>query len=112
MASTDQDVQMWSGNDCTLHINMLNQDGTQADLSGVTDARWSLGVSATTAALITKTSGSGLTVDTVNKRLVVLLAGADTNALAGNYYHEARVTKSGVTTTVTVGAFVIEPTIH
>lgn len=115
MASTDQTITMTRGDDLTVTIPVLDEDGANLDLSGGT-ARWWVGktVSSTgTNILIQKSTDAldGITITSASGlyTLTITIDPEDTEGLkAGNWYHEAEViTSAGKIYTVTTGTFAL-----
>jgi len=118
MPSTGQDITHYKGDSATITIPIKDAAGNFVNLSGAT-ARWWMGksVSATgTDVYIKKGIGTGLVIDqptTSEWDLVITLYPADTENLTkvGTFYHEAEVVDSGGgVSTVTIGKFVLKPT--
>lgn len=112
MTQIDQNVVMWQGDDHQIDFTVTDSAGAAVNIASASAIQWVLAASDTSAALVSKSlvSGIGITNGPAGQFRVTLVP-ADTTALAGNYYHEARVTISGVTSTVAVGEFVIHPTV-
>ena len=70
-----------------------------------------IAASATSAALVTKTVGSGLTISDAT-HIVIAFAPSDTAALSGIYHHELRVTNgSGQTDLLFTGTITVNPNV-
>lgn len=110
MAARGQDFEMFSGEQKELAIAITDDAGAAVDLTGVT-VRWSLARTARSAPLIEKVTGDGIVVtDAAGGACTVTLVPADTEALEGDYYHEAEVTDgAGRPTTVLHGRARIKP---
>lgn len=110
MTKTNQNLEMWSGDDKTFSVTVVDSiTGSVRDITGMT-IDWHLARRVTTSALVEKaTGGSGITITagSTGSFLITLSAG-DTADLAGKYYHEAQVTDgSGNISTVMVGTITI-----
>jgi hypothetical protein len=110
MPLSAQNFSMTEGDTLTLSFSLYEADGTTAlNLTGVT-VRWKLARSVTSAVLISKTNGDGITVGSpaTGGTLTVELAALDTHGLYGRYYHEMEVTDlSSNVSTVATGHAVI-----
>jgi len=114
MASTDQTITITRGDDLTVLIPVLDEDGANLDLSGGT-ARWWVGktVNSTGANVLIDKSTADVTMTITSASglytLTIPIEPADTEALeAGNWYHEAEViTSGGLVYTVTTGTFAL-----
>ena len=106
---TQNDVSMHSGDSLTLEITVNDASGSAVNVSSAT-ASWALSKKATDstaprgAALVTK---SATIIDGPTGRVDVVLDPADTDALAGTYYHELQVTVDGNVSTVLYGSITI-----
>lgn len=110
MSATNQDFEMWIGDDRIVDFT-ITDDGGAMNLTGVTDLLWTM-------------HGRGVDVDKVNSVdstpavegtptdgvVRLTLVPADTSALAaGTYYHELRVEDSaGKFATVTTGVVTLK----
>ena len=123
MPAINQNIEHYAGDTATITIGpVVDGSGTDVDLSGAT-ARWWMGksVSATgTDIYLKKSVGSGLAIDRVTTdqwSIVITLLPADTDFTAsaikaGTYYHECEVVDAGGNiSTVTIGKFVLKPTL-
>ncbi len=112
---TNSPFSMHSGDTKTLQVTIVDDAGAVVDISGATSITWA--ISKTIAgsgepkglALTTKTVGSGitLTTDGTDGRCDVLIDGADTDALAGEYYHEMQLILTSTISTVLFGTVTI-----
>jgi len=110
----EQDFSMHSGDDRVLEVTINDSAGSAVDISTAT-ITWALSRISTTAvepkgaALLTKTLGAGVTlIDGPNGRCDVALVEADTDDLAGSFYHEMQIVISGDTSTVMYGTVTIK----
>lgn len=86
--------EMYSGDTRTLTVTVRDTSGAAVDLTGAT-ARWALAKKVGQAALVSKSTGSGIELtDAANGEFTVTLDPADTADLVGDYWHEAEVTDS------------------
>lgn len=106
--ATYHHLKMTAGDDQTFDISVT--DAGAVDLTGAS-VTWILRRAPGSPAILTKTVGSGITIqDGPGGIFRLTLDEADTEALSGLYYHEAEVQESdGVTSTAVKGDFVIEP---
>ena len=105
------DLCLHSGDDLRVVVGVRDQDGQLVDITNVQSITWSLSNSPTTAAIITKTLGAGISIASPTT-FVFDLVPADTSALNGSYYQEAEIiTSSGLTYTVMNGRVIIKPTL-
>ena len=105
MTTTAQNFTMWSGDDKTITVTVVDGDGTAQDITAATISyKLQPAVDDATGA-ITKTVGSGVTItNAAGGIFTVDIAAANTASFAGIYYHECQVTSSGgVVSTVFVG---------
>jgi hypothetical protein len=118
MPAVDQTVTHWAGDTATIRIPVVDGDGQPVDLAGAV-ARWWMGknVNATAAEdiYVKKSSGSGLVIEisTAGSVVVITLDPGDTEGKsAGTFYHECEVVDaSGNVSTVTIGKFILKPTL-
>jgi hypothetical protein len=118
MPAINQDVTHWAGDSATIRIPVLDKTGASVDLSGAA-ARWwmakNVSATATEDIYVKKSSGSGLTIEnsTAGSTIVVTLDPVDTEGkTAGTFYHECEVVDaSGNISTVTIGKFILKPTL-
>ncbi|MGU3539962.1 hypothetical protein [Methylobacterium sp. A54F] len=119
MPALDQTLALWAGDTRRVTIPVRDADKSAPNLSDATAAWW-MGDAPTSAAepkrvLIRKATGAELTIVQVDGvwSLRFTIETEDTlNLPPGAYYHEAEVTDAdGNRSTVTVGRFVIQPTI-
>ena len=110
---TQNDVTLHSGDTLILEVTVNDPTGSPVDLSSTTFA-WALSkksasaVAPRGAALMTKALASGITlVDAATGRVDIALDPADTESLAGTYYHELQMTDTGVVSTVLFGSVTI-----
>lgn len=112
MAAKRADFTMFSGEHRVLEIAIVDADGDAVDLTGAT-VEWRLARSARGTPVISKTTvdSGGVEITGAEAGLAeVTLVGADTEALEGDYYHEARVVDSGDRpATVLYGTATIKP---
>lgn len=88
---TPQNFEIHSGDSKTLKFTIRDQNDAIKDITGAT-ATWAAAKRKTSSTLISKTSGSGITItDATNGLLEVELDPADTEALKGDYYHELQL---------------------
>lgn len=91
MTAIDQDFVLWQGEDKTITVDLEDGDGVAyGSTTGLTFS-WRVSESKDiSTALISKTSGSGITNGT--SQITIDVASADTETLPANtYYHECRV---------------------
>jgi hypothetical protein len=123
MPAISQDVTHYAGDTLTITIGpVVDENGAPVDLNGAS-ARWWMGksVSATGADVyLKKAIGAGLVINRIETdswELVVSILPADTDQVAsgikaGTYYHEAEVVDAdGNVSTVTIGKYVLKPTL-
>lgn len=118
MTEINQNFSLFVGNDMDVLFD-IGPDDTGTNLAFAQELSWKaysqiLGVPDKSAALITKTKDTGITIDDpLLMKLTITLANTDTNGLAGNYYHEIRlVADHGRVTTCSTGLMtVIDPAV-
>lgn len=111
MTAQQQDFEVFSGNDKVLRCTLVDDAGAPVSLAGILGAEWALAKTATGTAKITKTLGAGIAVFNEDGGVLdVTVTDDDLEPLAGEYYHELRVTdSSGKKTTVLYGDVTIFP---
>ena len=99
-----QSLSVKSGDTLKLPITVKDSAGAIKDLTGAS-AIFTIARAVLTAALITKTVGSGITISApATGVLDVLIDAADSDALDGTYYFECEVTdQAGDKATVAFG---------
>lgn len=104
--------EMFAGDSKVLQVLVLDEAGLPADITGAT-VRWQLAQKLAGPPLISKATGSGITVvDGPGGRFDVLLDPPDTEGLLGCYYHEAEAVNTGdITSTVLTGQADIKATL-
>ena len=103
------DFEMHAGDDKTLEVTVLDQNGVAVDISSST-IRWRASRSKTkTADIIKKTGGAGISLsDPTNGVFTVTLDAADTESLTGIFYHEGQLTlPNGTLSTVLSGKMTV-----
>lgn len=108
MTKQNQDFVMWAGDNKLIDVTVVDGDGVAVDITGAT-IKWVLAKTAGDSALVTKTTGDGITItDAAAGKFRVTLVPADTESLAGVYYHEAEVTDaSSQVSTVLIGKVIV-----
>lgn len=108
MSHNRVDVSMHAGDSRVLRVT-ITDDGTGFDITGAT-ITWVLKRGPSAAAVLTKSTGGGVAIiDGPNRVFDVTLDEADTEDLAGLYYHEADVEESsGDHSTVVRGDFIVD----
>lgn len=103
------DDAFFSGEDfeITCTVDDGNNPPSIKDLTGSTKVTWVVSATPGSTPLISKTLGSGTTLsDPTNGKFKITGAVADTEALGGLYYHEAKLKDSaGKISTVMYGTF-------
>jgi hypothetical protein len=106
MGTVKQNFEMWAGDAKTVAIAVTDAAGAVVNLTGMT-ITWSLSRHPSkTPALVTKTiANGGISVPTPTTGIFnVSLVAADTSALDGLYYHEAKIRDAqNADTTVATG---------
>lgn len=110
MTSINQDFTTYAGNSYSKVFTATDEDGLPFDISGATQIIWQASRDATSAPVLQKTLGAGITVVTpasshLGEFSLQLLPG-DTQNLSGFYMHQAIVSlPDGTVTTVILGRF-------
>lgn len=106
------DFTMFAGDSRTITVTVKNDQGAAVDITGAT-LKWQAAPSVSGAAVISKTSGSGIDLTSPSTGVfTITLDGADTDALGeGVFYHEAEMVLAGDTSTVLTGSMVVEKTL-
>jgi len=91
MTAIAQNFTVWQTTDKTVTVTLTNSDGDPyGSTSGLTFTWEVFSNDASTTALITKVSASGITNGT--SEITIAIADTDTSSLSpGPYYHECRV---------------------
>ncbi len=85
-------IEFVSGDSKRLVVSVTDDNDTAVDLTGAVIS-WQLARSVYGSAEISKSVGSGIAItDAVNGEFTVTLDPLDTDALEGDFYHEAQVT--------------------
>ena len=110
---TQSSISMHSGDTRVLEITVVDENQAAVDLSAA-DVTWALSKKAADevlpkgSALLTKVVGNGIAiVDAVTGRADVTIDPSDTEALAGDFYHELQVVLGGAVSTVLYGTVTI-----
>lgn len=100
----DQNFEMHSGDTKDILVSVLDELDAVVNITGAT-AVFILSNNPYSAAIVTKSSGSGIVItDGPAGILTVSLDPADTAALAGSFYYEVELTDaSGRVSTIVVG---------
>lgn len=102
MTKTGQNFDLWSGDDTTLEVTVLDDTGTPVVLTGAT-LTWKV-FTRLGSMLVVKTNGNGIAItDAEHGVCVITLTAADTDVLNGTYHHELQMVQNGITSTVMVG---------
>ena len=117
MTEINQNFSLFVHNDMDVYFD-IGPDDTGTNLDFAEELTWKaysqiLGVPSGEP-LITKAPGAGITIDDpLLMQFTIALLSADTNGLAGNYYHEVMlVANHGKVTTLATGLMtVIDPTV-
>jgi ABC-type tungstate transport system substrate-binding protein len=105
MGTVKQNFEMWSGDAKTVAIAVTDASGAVVNLTGMT-ITWVMARHQSKTPLVTKTiANAGISVPTPTTGIFnVSLVAADTSALDGLYYHEAKIRDvGGSDTTVATG---------
>ena len=106
MAKTKQNFTTYVGSDEIITFTVYDENDAVKNITGAT-IEWGLFTSAVaTVVTVSKTTGSGIVLtDPTNGVFTVTLLGSDTVALEhdNKWYHEARMTLSGLTKTIATG---------
>jgi hypothetical protein len=91
MASENQNFSMWQGENKTIEIAVVDENGNVVEIQEGTKAIWKLLDSvASTEAHVTKTELNGISWK-VGGLIDIELTPSDTATLLGVYYHELRI---------------------
>lgn len=103
-------ITAFSGDALVLRCAVRDAAGAVVSLAGLSPL-WRLAVSVDATPLVSKSVGGGIVVtDSAAGLFEVAIDGADTEALAGDYYHEAAlVDGAGGKSTVAYGRMTIQP---
>lgn len=103
-------VCMYQGDDLRLSFSVVDSYGDDVDITDATNIKWQLSSRPNSTAIISKAIGSGVVISAPNE-FYFDLAASETDALLGNYYHEAEITTdTGKKYTGLSGNFKIKPT--
>lgn len=95
MTAINQDVEVYAGDDESVEVTITDDaTGSALDVSAASEIAWKLYDGWGTQVLSkTKTTGGiGFVTDGTDGKIKIAIAGADTSALAGWYFHAATVT--------------------
>lgn len=112
MPDTSQDIEVYAGEIRSIVVTVTNNNDRAVEDLTSASVSWKVKSGSTTA--ISKSVGSGITLasDPTTGVFTISLQASDTTSLSGVYSHEARVTLSdGTIATVSVGRFVVRPTL-
>ena len=103
---TTIDIELMRGDSHEIDMTATDDEGP-FDLTGAT-IRWQLAKSATGTPLVSKSVGTGITIDAdpTTGKFVIALSASDTEALKGTYYHECEVRKTGKVSTLFTGSMI------
>lgn len=108
---TDQNFEMFQGDDKDLVITVTDSAGAAVDLTGAAIA-WQMARTARSATPnVSKSVGSGIVItDAPGGICTISLDPTDTEGLTGDFYHELEVTDAQANiTTVLSGTVTIKP---
>jgi cupin superfamily acireductone dioxygenase involved in methionine salvage len=117
MSHAIEDFDLHAGDDKILRVTVYEDDDMTipADISAATQIRWGMALSATAAALFTKTMSGGQIAFTdtgMDGQFDITLDKADTvNLVPDNYYHESDITIAGREDTILAGTIPLLPSI-
>lgn len=106
-----RDFTMFSGDTKTLAVSVTEEsDNSPTNIENATVA-WKVARSLKTAAVISKSTSSGITITSGTLGLLeITLDPADTASLSGDYMHELQITfQDGEVATVMKGVMTVEP---
>ena len=86
----DQNFAIMSGDVEPITFTVRTSAGVPVDVSTASAVAWKLALTPYSAALVSKSLGSGISIST--STVSVTLAAADTETLHGIYYHEMQIT--------------------
>jgi hypothetical protein len=111
MSLAPQNVSMTAGDSVTLVVTVTRADGSIVDLTGAQSLRWVLAAAPTQPTLASKSIGFGIAVTNPPAGVMqVSILPADTDGLAGSYYHEAQlIDLNGNVSTILQGTVAISP---
>lgn len=92
MTTTNQNIEVYRGNSKTVFVALTAADGSPYNPSTASSIRWRVANSAMAAdaeSLIEKDDTNGIVA--VDGGINIVLSDADTDMLAGLYYHELKV---------------------
>ena len=99
--STGLDFKIVANNDVLLQFTVVDSAGAVVSLVGAS-IKWEARLRTGAAAVLTKTTSSGISITNgANGIFQVTIDAADTITLAGKYIHEAIITLSGDSVTLT-----------
>ena len=102
MTAINQNFSLVQGDDHDVVISVFDDEGEDIDLGTVDTIDWQCADPAGTV-IISKTLGSGITVESVNDMRIVLPRAETVNLSRIKYRHRARVTIADQLSTVTLG---------
>jgi len=107
-----QNGVVFSGEDFTITVALVDSDGAaleSAAVDAISEYRYIIATSPyATTNIVSKTIGSGVTMDNSAITATIAVDDTDTDSLEGEYYHEAKATdSSGNETTSFSGRLII-----
>lgn len=102
---------MASGDDLRIIIEVYDQNNDLVDISSASSITWALAQDVGSVAIITKSLGSGIVINTPTS-FYFDLTDTETSPLVGTYFHEAEIiTSSGKKYTALQGRFTLKQTL-
>jgi hypothetical protein len=94
VTATNQNFEVYAGDDAAVVITVTNDAGTAIDLHDVQEIEWKAYDGAGATVLTRTKTGGDITFVTsgTDGQISIALAAADTDDLAGWYWHSARLT--------------------
>ena len=113
MTAINQNYTQHLGDSKDLVFSVFDSDGSPITtfLSGVSASKFVIKQYANSSEnKVSKTLGSGITVNSGAGTVTVALSSSDTSSLQpGEYYHELRIQTSSITATIATGTVVFKP---
>jgi len=85
-----QKICLRQGDDVRIFVECVDGDGLPVDVSGAQSIRWAVARSVSDPAIITKSIGSGIVINSPTS-FYFDISDAESEQLSGHYYHEAEV---------------------
>lgn len=106
-----QKICLRQGDDARVFVECVDGDGLPVDISGAISIRWAVARSVNGTAIITKSIGSGIIINSPTS-FYFDITDTESELLSGSYYHEAEVINdAGLVYTPLFGQMIVPKTL-